>query len=114
MENYKLFNWTAQLFCGPSFVISYIALTVDDARAGIFKQFEEISHVLRMDTDKIQSIYTKPCIHTEFMTNTIGVDIFSFTQNTVLEDGTLLGRHIMFTLPTIRPLNLAYIMVNSY
>jgi hypothetical protein len=114
MNNYKLFNWHAQLFCGPSFDISYIALTVDEARAGIFKQFEEISQAFRMDAGKILPIYTEPCIHTEFITDTMDVNLFSFTQDTVLENGTLLGRYIMFTSPSIRPLNLARIMVNSY
>ena len=114
MENYKLFTWHAQLFCGPSFDISHIALTADEARAGIFKQFEEISQARLMDAGKIPPIYFKPRIHTDFTTDYIGVDLLSFTHDTPLENNILLGDYITDYSPEIRPLNLARITVNSY
>ena len=115
MENYKLFTWHAQLFCGgPSFEVSYIATTVAEARAGIFKQFEEITKARLLNDCKIQ---------TDFRNDTNGgVGLLHFVEGTVLEDDTVLGDHIMLTpahiqplTPAyIRPLNLARITVNSY
>jgi hypothetical protein len=114
MENYKLFTWNLQLFCGPSFEISHIALTADEARTGIFKQFEEISQARLMDEGKIEPIYSKPRIHTDFMTDAIGVGLLDFTHDTPLENNILLGDYITDNPPEIRPLNLTRIMVNSY
>jgi hypothetical protein len=114
MENYKLFTWTAQIFCGPSFEVSHIALTADEARAGIFKQFDEIKQARLMDEGKIEPIHFKPRIHTDFTTDYIGVGLLGFTHDTPLENNILLGDYITHNSPEIRPLNLTRIMVNSY
>jgi hypothetical protein len=114
MNSYKLFVWTAQLLHGPSFDVSFIATTVDEARDGLLGQLEEIKQARRMDAGEIPPVHFEPRIHTDFMSDVIGVGLLDFTEDTELEDGTSLGDHIMLKMPYIRPLNLASIMVNSY
>jgi hypothetical protein len=114
MDNYKLFTWTAGLPHGPSFDISFIALTADEAHTGLFKQFEEIKAARLMDKGELEPIYFKARIHTEFISDMLDVNLLDFTEDMELDNGCPLGEYILYTSPDVRDLNLARIMINTF
>jgi hypothetical protein len=126
MDNYKVFTWTARFAAGPSFDISFIALTSDEARVGLFKQFEEIKQARQMDAGEIPPIYFKPRIHTDFLSEQDSAGLLNFTEDmkidvehtddddNVCTESDTLGNYIKHNSPTSRPLNLASIIINSF
>jgi hypothetical protein len=125
MDSYKIFTWTAWLPTGQSFDISFIALTSDEARVGLFKQFEEIKQARQMDAGEIPPIYFKPRIHTDFVSDNDSVNLLDFTEDKEIyirytdDDNEwfkriTLGDYIKHNLPISRPLNLASITINPF
>jgi hypothetical protein len=114
MDNYKLYTWTAELFKGPVFEVSFIAPTVEAARQGIFAQFHEIKQAIRMDLGEIPPVYFERRIHTDFFSDEPHLGLFDFTEETELVSGELLGQYITRIEPEVRQLNLARILVNPF
>jgi hypothetical protein len=112
MENYKRYTWRAKMFGGLPFQVSFIATTEEAARKGILDQLHEITKaVFRDNIYDVNPNFMDP-VHTDFISNEPLLDISSFTEDTRLDSGELLGSYITRTEPYVYPFNLAWILVD--
>jgi hypothetical protein len=109
METYKLYTWSTKLLHGPSFHISFVATTVEEARKGLLAELYEIKktfiwHVHRPGMDIMDPSRTE-LISDDF------VDIADFTEDTKLESGELLAQYITRIEPCTSSFKRARILV---